>query len=99
MDIRKYLPCKRPSGAQADDEMDESKFDNGESDHDKSDERMPDKELSDTVPTPQPSSSTKLPKRVFTNPSLHLDISGCPNTLGYTAMMHRRVSFRRHSPL
>ena len=32
MDIRKYLPCKRPSDAQADDEMDESKSDNGESD-------------------------------------------------------------------
>ena len=67
MDIRKYLPCKRPSDAQADDEMDESKSDNGESDHGKSDERMPDKELPDTVPTPQPSSSsssTKAAKKI-----------------------------------
>ena len=92
MDVRKYLPCERPS--EATDEMNESKSDNEESICDNSDANMADNELSRTVPNPQPSDlqcSTKAAKQWSPSPGLHIDGNGSLSTLGFTATMQRKV--------
>ena len=93
MDIRKYLPCERPS--EAADEMNESKSDNEESICDNSDDNMADNELSHTVPNPQPSDlhcSTKAAKKWSTSPGLHIDGGyGSLSTIGFAALMQREV--------
>ena len=83
MDIRKFLPRKRPS-----EELDPDCVE--------LDENMSDTELPDTVPILLPSSSgsqncTKAVKKSSTNLSLHTEVSGNPHILGYTGMTQKKV--------